>query len=345
MNFALKILIVFIVIISIVALIVAIFFTPKKEVLKESPGVLFFSNDGGLTWIDPMDKETKLPVQFNVKKIVAASDNQIFLLTKEGFLLKSLDQGKNWEKLPLSGVIDFTFFKSNVSQIYYFVQARQGFSSIRSINLNTNEIKELYRPIVPAPAQRIFAIKEGEIFIFFSDGQIIKSADFGLSWQSIFTMKEPAISITYNDKFSAFFILTKNNFFRSDDGENFQDLTEYITNFESTPRKLVFQAFWANNNIYILANNQLFISKDGGYNFVRKKVVLAKTLAPIIRIAEASLSDKKTNIILSSMTQIYVSENDGASWRLIKNPSKFFISLISSDDKIPSNLYLGTAKR
>jgi hypothetical protein len=288
-----------------------------------------------------MDFDIKLPSGFNIAKIIPL-DNAFFILTKNASLFKFDKNEKSLQLLTKEKIIDFSFFNEDPTVIYYLTTIKNNLSSIKSLDLKNNQVKELYRPIVPAGASKIFSINSNEIYVFLSDGQIIKSLDKGNSWTSVAAFKENILSIFYNEKFKAFFLLTKNNFFRSDDGANFQNLTEYLTNFQSTNRKLVFQAFWAQNNIYILASNQLFISKDGGYNFSKKQIAIAKNISPISMVIE-NISDDKTNIILSSKTQIYVSQNDGASWKLIPNPSKFFISFITTDKSI-KKLYLGISK-
>lgn len=341
MNIALKILVVFIIVLSIIALIIAVFFPSQKEVLKESPGILFLSVDGGLTWHDAMTMGIKLPSRFNIAKIFSSGQN-IIILTKEGSLYISKDKGATLEKLSVDNVVDFSIFKNDFSSIYYLTQTQKNPVSIRSLDLKNGEIRELYRPIAPSGGFRIFSINESELFVFLNDGQVIKSNDKGVTWQALAFLTEKPAKIFYNTKFKAFFIITKNSFFRSDDGENFLNLSEYLTNFEASTR-LAFSAFWAQNNIYALSGNELFISKDGGYNFVRKKIALTKTAAPIVGIAEAVLSGKNY-IILNSKTQIYLSDNDGLTWRLIKNPSKFPISVITSEINSFNELYLGASK-
>ncbi len=340
MNFALKIIIIFIIILSVVALIITVLFKPQKEVQTQAPGVLFVSQDGGFSWSDVMDTKVKLPSLFNISKIVAFNLN-IFLLTKEGTIYLSKDKGLSFEKMPIDKVIDFAIFQDDFSYIYYLTSTPQNLASIRSLNLNNNEIKELYRPISPANGLRIFALGLSEIVVFLSDGQVIKSEDKGITWRTISFLKEKILKVFYNQKFKAFFLISKNSFLRSDDGQNYQNLTEYLTNFERFKHN--FTAFWAQDDILIISNNELFISKDGGYNFTRKKIVLSKSIFSINGITEVKYNNKK-HIILYSRFNIYLSDNDGVSWRLIKNPSKFFISIITPDTQSFSELYLGTSK-
>lgn len=331
MNLSFKILIAFLIILSFIALIIAIFFPPKKEVLKESPGVLFWSKDGGLNWTDFMAETVKVPTRFIISKIVKAQGT-IFILSTEGALLRSVDQGQSWEKAPVKNkVVDFSFYKENPAVIFYLTTTAKNLAAIRKFDYNSGNDVELYRPIVPSGPLAIFAIKSKEIVVFLSDGQILKSFDQGITWQSVAPLQEVAKSIFFNERFGAFFALTKSKFLRSNDGEKFQDLTDYLTNFSYSSSGLQWQAFWAQDDIYILANNTLFISQDGGFNFIEKKVALSKKNAPLMGLAQVNMAPGK-RLILYSRNQIYLSDNLGSSWRLIQNPTKYPINLIVSSE-------------
>ncbi|MDP2709003.1 MAG: YCF48-related protein [bacterium] len=184
------------------------------------------------------------------------------------------------------------------------------------------------------------------IFIGTSNGDIIKSSDFGVSWRALARLDSSVDKIVISSASSKIMFAgtTAKGIFRSiDGGEKWEKLADKLTAFDGSNRfrdLVIVKSDKA--NIFLATNYGLLKSTDNGDTWSKIELLTAEEEAKIYSIA-VNPSDAN-EIYYTTATTFYHSTDGGKNWTSKKLPTSRAGFKLLLDSKNPATLYLAARK-
>lgn len=160
----------------------------KRLVTVGDYGTILLSDDGGKTF----RQAASVPLSSTLTAVHFADDKNGWAVGQWGAILHTADGGENWSIQRLETQEDRPLFS------VHFTNANDGLAvGLWSLVLRTQDGGKSWTPInLPTPPDggkadrnlfRIFASAKGELFVAAERGVVLRSADYGQSWQYLNT--------------------------------------------------------------------------------------------------------------------------------------------------------------
>ncbi len=327
---------------------------------------LFYSRDGGTSWQEAvaLQGETASNIR-NVNVISLTMDPQdnlaVYLASRENGLFYTYNIARyGWIKvdsIPNGRVLDVeidpankcTIYTAIANRVYKSTDCNRSYESIyydNNVEVTVNDIAiDHYNP--------------NNIYIGTSRGEIIKSVDAGLSWQTIRRLDDgisqlilsPAdsrlvfVSSTRNKIYS--FSVNSTPYYASAEEKeasfevyDWQDLNAVLKDYNLGR---TFRAFVVGGDgaMFIATNQAILRSVDRGITWEKLNIIQPEKDA----IINSLTVDKQSslNLYYVTNTTFFKSIDGGETWSMKKLPSNRVGSAILVDHNNPNVLYLGTA--
>lgn len=329
------------------------------NVAKE--GGIFKSENFGENWqqkVTVSKKETLASHQILAMELDPFNPNIIYAGTENG-LYRSDSGADSWElvqdekKNPdaRASILDIKISPQNSNLIYAAVYQGRFGRVLRSTN-SDSPWEQMY--IVSKEGVSITAIevdKKGQnIYIGTSEGGLLESADFGLSWKIIgwFNAAIKGVKINSEDGRIIYVLaLNKGIFKTSDQGVNWQLLADPVAQNSGSAigsftggniRDFLIDAR-SQNSLYAGTDKGIFLSSDGGQTWRVFSSLISPESAPISAIAQDI--GNPTIFYYGAASIVYRTQNNGQTWTVHQLPSSKQINLIKVDPIDSNIIYVG----
>lgn len=186
------------------------------------------------------------------------------------------------------------------------------------------------------------------IYIGTSEGAVLKSADFGLSWKitGFFDKQIESIRVNPDDSQIVYVLVSQKGLFKSaDQGANWQLLPPPGLQPGSSPgfsRGSIQDFFLGSrdrNSLYAVTNQGIFLSSDGGQNWNPFSSLISPEAAPISAIVQDG--NNPATFYYGAGSIVYRTQNNGQTWTVHQLPSKRQVNLIKIDPRSSNIIYVG----
>jgi len=322
--------------------------------LAKDAGV-FKSDNFGASWqqkVKISDKKNIANVDVLSLAIDAANPNNIFIGTDGKGIYKTTNSGELWEQVSDKNkilqnnavVYDIKINSFKAGLIYAAVYQNDHGLVLRSHD-NGESWEEIYKVSKQKLAVQTIEIdktNDAIVYLGTADGGVMKSVNFGSSWQNLKWFSGPILEIKIdpaNDQI-IYAVGQKDGLQKStDQGQNWQAVT-----INATSSSNAFSQYYAgsssgvtsliinqkdSNNLYYISQKGFFVSYDAGQNWRMLNILMPSNSAPILAIAQDWQSP---NIIYYSVgSTVYRSDDGGATWTVNQVPSTKNVKLIKID--------------
>ena len=181
------------------------------------------------------------------------------------------------------------------------------------------------------------------LYIGTSRGEVIKSFDRGVSWQTVQRLKDDVkkIVISPYDSRVVFAATAKEGIYRStDSGKTWADLSEKLKEFKDSMKFRDLTATGAEAGLVVLATNYgLLRSFDNGETWAKIKLITPEKKAIINAVAVSPDDSKKIYYVTN--TTFYRSIDGGENWTTKKLPTERAGWKLLIDPEDTNIIYLG----
>ena len=313
------------------------YYFPNLDVEAYASGALFKTNDGGQTWIKIDSGSTKFSSIFFLN-----NENgymSVHNLKQGGIFLKTNDSCKTWDTLSYPYEFSQISFSDEQNGIAisnsYFAKTTDG-----GLNWNTKNAI-----ITPSPESILtsFFRNQSQVYAVGTEGNILKSSDFGESWKSI----NSGIDFYYASLKGVQFINSKIGYIygqqyknssnsasilmsTSDGGQTWNNLSSPDSGYISILKE-------KNDTVWAASGTRLYVSDD---NFKSWKNVLDVALNNDEQIRDIYLFNNQ-HIVLLAGRRVYQTYDSGLNWSF---SSEFYVQFLRQFVKITNNkwIILGT---
>lgn len=317
-------------------------------------GGVYKSLNKGETWVQKtlMPTASGRPKSFSGVDINSLifdpSDNKaIYMGSIDNGLFYSYDAAENWQIATSLGKYSISAVAIDTSSkcIIYASIANKLY---KSSDCNRNWIQVYFDNDLKIKINAIAVdnFNSALVYIGTSRGEIIKSADRGISWQTLkrfdFEVKE-IITSPFDSKI-IFIGLKNNGIFRSKDGgENWTDLStklkELVDNTDFNDLELSKSDA---SSIFLATRNSIFKSTDNGDNWKKIELITPEKEAAINSIAVSPKDAKEIYYVTN--TTFYRSADGGQKWITKKLPTNRAGWKLLIDPQDTNIIYLGARK-
>jgi len=271
----------------------------------------------------------------SLETIFASSYNNGFFVSEDG--------GNSWRQI-LSNfyVYDFAFDPASSDAIYV-----AGIAADHGRVLVTRDMgkswQEIYNEGTSGNGVRaVMADTNLRLYIGLEDGNMVRSEDAGLSWKLVKNFETRINTIrSYNG--SLYVLARSKGLFRSDDGQNFSNLTGEVGSedgFHIFSNVGTYNQFAITvGSIYLTTNNGLFRSFDQGSSWARLILPLQDQSASILPIATSQTNDSLVYTAVGST--IYKSTDGGNTWQTQNSNTTALITALLVHPQNPQLVYAG----
>ncbi len=316
-------------------------------------GGIWKTADRGNSWF----QKVVLPAVGSAKSIANVNTNSltqdpsdpqaIYIGTNQNGLLYSYDGGESWnqvDKLSL-GRVELPMIDPRDKCTIFVAQGNKLLKSVdcaRTFNIIYFDA----RPDVRISSSLIHPRRVGEVFIGTSAGNLLKSADGGLSWATLKTFPSQ-VQVIVLDPFSNvnFYLATKGHgiWKSTDEGKTWQDLSPNTRNFiGSNEVSHLVQDIVANDSLFLVSKHGLLHSADGGLTW--KKINL---LTPPLTTVISSFAINPKNpreMYYGTATTFYKTTDGGDTWSTKRLPSSRAATALVLDYSNSNVLYMGVTQ-
>lgn len=317
-------------------------------------GGVFRSVDGGLTWTQPVliPTTTGAPASISnvsiLNMIMDPLDHKaLYLATIGKGILYSYDQGNNWQVMKDSSVN-----RKNITTIVIDPKNKcRLYTASNNKIFRTEDCGRSWEEIYSDDKEAIFIMSmvvdhydSAIVYAVTSKGNILKSSDYGISWQSVNNIKKEIrrIVIDKTDSRILFVACTKGEIYRSKDaGATWVELKEQFdfVKFDKTFRDLA--PIPSLPGGYLLATKYgLLKTANYGDDWTEIKLLTPKREATINSVAVDYL--KQDLIYYVTDSTYYRSQDGGQSWSSVDLPTTRRAWRLLTDPKTEGLLYLAT---
>ncbi len=331
--------------------------TPTSGQSTVLPLGIFRSDDSSTTW-----KSKSLLANVS-GKLLAISDTSInqmifdpadhktlYAATDKG-LYYTLDGADSWQQIEIFGTAPI-----NSVAVDYFnkctVYAAAGQSIYKTDDCLRNW-QELYfdksRPELQFSVVATEGYNKNVVYAANNFGEILKSLDYGKTWQTIRRLNNPIkqILIDKDDTRIIYFATESSGLFKTTDaGKTWSDekpdadINKGLEPFyDSKQFHNLVQDLTQKNSLFLASKYGLLKTTDGGKTWQSIELITPERGANIYGLAV----DPKNNRIIyyGTDTTLYVSSDGGKNWATQKSPTSGLINIILVDTQNPKIIYLG----
>ncbi len=304
----------------------------QKEVPND--GGIYKSADSGETWANKvalpvLGPETLSLVGVDVNDLTLDPQDHLtlYLATNDSGLFYSYDGGETWQA-PRSQPVEMKSLKSVAvdpkdSCTIYVAAARRIYKSANCAR-TWQEIYFTTRQTENIKALAVDSYDTNVVYAGTSEGTMLKSLDFGLSWQTINKINTPIQKIVVDKKDTRvvyFASLDQGLFKTTDKGATWQTIgPEQLKNYKNaTQFKDLVQDVTSPQTYYLASAYGLLKTSDGGNSWQEIKLNTQPNQADLRAVAIDPANNK--NIYYSTNTTFYASHDAGQNWIAQKLPT------------------------
>ena len=306
---------------------------------------ILFSKNGGEHW-DIFEETYKIEVEtmkFN-------PDSGDFLVgTRENGIWKKEAAGKEWQEMNFSvlkgaRVFDLEKYDNSGTFLAAVFSEKRG----RILRLENGASQELYFTSLPQYAIFGLAIHPFNSKILWavsSDGGFYESRDRGGNWRAVFRFGEGLVSLTDHPYLAGrlWVVTSQGKIYGTwDAGKSWQNLSGGLGKFSGADKIKTLILDKKTGILYLGSEHGLLKSSDGGKDWQEVSLPLPTGVFPVTAVAVDPNNSAK--IFAAAGNQIYLSEDNGFSWRGAVLPAKRLVSAIVIDPKNSDNIYVGLRK-
>lgn len=305
---------------------------PSKLDLNKNEAIFFRTVNQGQDW----QAVTELKKAERVLDLALNPQNpsEIYLASEKG-LYVSFDNGKSWQvkeiKISNQVIEDLVIYQIAVDPVdsrnIYLATYLDGYGQALASYDKGKSWRALYiSTFQKEPFYALGVNMSQEIYLAGASGDLLKSANFGQSWQVVKKINEAILQINLTD--SEIYIRTSNEIFKKSN-EKWQELeieARQINDFITTER-----------NLYLASNKGFFKSNNKGKSWQEIKV--AASGEEVSKVA-VDLNNFY-NLYCSVGANLYFSYDNGQSWQMKKfseNIEEILVNLKNKDI-----IYVGTS--
>lgn len=318
-------------------------------------GGVWKSTDAGGTWTQSVAVPTPSGVDSasgtNVLSLATDPGDPRALyagLERDG-LLFSYDGAEGWQRpgdavLKTGAVTAVAVDPSNKCRIY----AARADRIFKSEDCNRSYESEIYvetKPGVIVTALAIDWFVQSDIYAAFSDGTILKSADLGDNWTSVFRGRQAITSliVSHADNRIVFSGMAGAGMAKSvDAGATWEVVLDPLRPYRDANRVIALVQDSRGGALYAATYYGILRSLDVGVSWEPLKLL---TEPGEVMIGAVATDPANPNVILYSVgNSLYKSTDAGVNWAVQKLPTTRTISSITFDRRDSNVVYLGLRK-
>lgn len=327
----------------------------QKTATTTGPGGVFTSIDKGETW-----KQTALfPTVDGVKNLQSVSvfdfiedpvdPNTFYWATRGNGLFYTTDGAKSWSRANAPLNKGFIYSVAIHPQDHCTVYVSNGKQVLRSTDC-LRSWSEVYRE-ARADNVRTVAINPFapfQVMLVKEKGDILQSADAGVSWEIITRMKRTTLINLIADpmKEGRWYVASRDKgLFRSDDGgQTWQDLNKGLRKYPGATTYRDFSVYSTKENVvYWISTYGILRSEDAGETWTPFELITPPGSAKIYAFNVNKQNEKEIyyTATIGVRSTFYKSIDGGKSWITKKLPSAQIPTSLRLDPKDENVVYLG----
>jgi len=328
-----------------------------EEEVKD--GGLYKSEDMGETW----EQQTVKDKDFSIASLDVLSlavdpndSDTLYLGSRENGIYKSCCAGEHWYKLEdknglLSSratVYDMVVDPKDSDRLYIGIYQNRKGRFFRSQD-GGESWQEVY--VVSKENFAVFAVAvdnqdSSVVYMGTAQGGLLKSTDYGKSWQLIKWFDDAISDIAINpyDTRIVYVSTFKKGIYKtSDKGENWESFKKKLKEFRQSQKveRLVLDP-QRPDIIYAGSAYGLLVSKDGGENWQEVEIIMPPKTVPVLSLAIDPLNTD--HLYYGAGPVLYRSLDQGKNWTVHELSSKRSVKAIAIDPKNPNLVYAGMHK-
>jgi len=321
-------------------------------------GGIFRSDDFGITW----QQKVKINAKQDIGRMGVLSlaidntrPNILFMGTQGNSIYKSENEGETWQQLSdknnvlykLAYVYDIEVDNKNTNYIFAAVLQNSFGMLLRSQDggASWQEGYVISKKGAAVTAVQADSRNEGFLYIGTSEGGLLKSMDYGSSWQSLKWFGSGISDIKIDPKNSQIiYANTENNGLQksSDFGQTWQELPLGAKDFLGTKKAIGFVIDSRDSRIlYAALADAIMKSTDGGQSWQSLNILMPESSTAISAIVQDQLNPE--TIYYTAGSVFYRSANSGQTWTTQQIPTARKIQLIKVDPMSSNLIYVGTS--
>lgn len=321
---------------------------------SSTDGGVFKSTDAGKTWVQTSVVPTAkgigtLATSDILSMTMDPKDNAfVYIGTLGNGLLTSDDSGASWRiprQAPLrDGTISAIAVDPNDSCTMYTAKNERLYKSANCMRSFDDEVYVETRSGVSIAKIAVDWYSKGVVFIGLSNGDVLKSNDFGKSWRTVLKTNKEVTEILLNNKDSRQVMVSSSGVGvqrTTDGGENWVKVAmpSALKGVDS-----VFSMTQTLDSSAVLATAKYGLLRSYDFGSTWEAIKLLTSPGQVsIYAAGMGLSDPNT-IYYATPSTFYKSSDGGQTWQTQKFPSKRIPSDLLVDPKDQAVLYVGVRK-
>lgn len=269
----------------------------------------------------------------------------LYLGTKEDGLFFSYDAGITWQRsqepFMQSGSIGSLTIDPNHMCTLYVVKGQYIYKS-ENCSRNFEPIYDETRAGVLPKQIVVDWYHSANVYLALSNGDILKSEDFGQTWTKVFSARKEIIQLLISQKDSRIILAATNSdgiFYSHNAGETWQNTEEALEKFKDADR--VYELVQDAKGETILASSLygLLRSSDQGKTWSRINLVTSPGQVRIYAIA--LVPNNPQMIYYATSSTFYKTIDGGETWDTRKLPTSRSAAKLLIDPEQTEVLYLG----
>ncbi|MBI2990150.1 MAG: hypothetical protein HYY51_03110 [Candidatus Magasanikbacteria bacterium] len=319
------------------------------------PAGIFASTNAGEDW----QSVSFVPTVFGVRNVSGLSvfrlvedphdSKTLYWLTRDSGLLYSYDDGKSWQQSVEPFNTGFVYSLNVHPESPCTLVASNGRQIFRSIDCSRSW-KEIYREGRPEVVIRSVAhdpFPPYDIYALGDNGDLIKSLDKGLSWNSVIRLEIKALSVVFDAKRQGLlYISTRDRgLYRSlTGGSTWVDLSDKLGVF---PGALEYRSFIVYpteaNHIYWVSKYGVLVSKNAGEDWEAIELITPPGGVSIYGFAVNPRNEKEIYYTgtVGVKSTFYRTLDGGRNWVTKRLPSNQIPTILRAHPDQPGWLYMG----
>lgn len=319
----------------------------------------YVSEDMGKTWEQQTVRDAGFALtSLNFLSIAIDPEDSgiVYLGTRDNGLYKSCCRGRRWYKIEdknnvfsgRSNVYDIAIDAADPERIYAatyqdkrgrLFRSQDGGDSWEEIYITSEEQHAIFSVLIDVNNPAI-------IYIGTAQGGLIKSADYGASWQIIKWFDDTISDIAMHPSDSRVMYVStfQNGVYKTvDSGRQWVSLEENMNKFAQADHIDKMAIDQQNPNIiYTVSEYGIMNSTNGGVTWQEVNMISPANSVPALGLAIDS--ERANHLFYGAGSILYSSLDKGKNWMINKLPNNLQIKVIAIDPKNPNLIYIGMHK-